>query len=235
MRVIPLALALISLSILPAQKAQRAQSLFDGATPDGWLEVTGRPFPTTSWTIEDGCLKAFPNPDGNQDIRTAGTFASFDFSFEWKIARGGKSGVKYLVQQTDRWQRKGEKGFSARARGLEYQLTDDEINDDALSGPARATAALYNIFPPLKPMPARAGVFHRSRIRVDGDRVEHWLDGAKVLEFNLSGTKVSAALANLATRNGKEPATRVRRESFISLQNHNSEIWFRKLEIRRLD
>src|SRR5215204_1635932 len=70
--------------------------LFDGKTSAGWLEITGKPFPTNCWAVEDGTLKALVRTDGFQDIRTAGSFASFDLRFEWKILPRGNSGVKYF-------------------------------------------------------------------------------------------------------------------------------------------
>ena len=94
--------------------------LFDGSTTQGWLEVTGQPFPSECWTVEDGCLKAFPGPKGNQDIRTVAAYSSFEFQFAWRILKGGNSGVKYLVQNFDRWT--NAQGLQARARGPEYQL-----------------------------------------------------------------------------------------------------------------
>ena len=56
--------------------------LFDGKTTDGWIEITGKPFPTNCWTIEDGSLKSMVRKDGAQDIRTTGSFRSFDLQFD---------------------------------------------------------------------------------------------------------------------------------------------------------
>src|SRR5207247_1821936 len=92
--------------------------LFDGHSAKGWQEVSGLPFPITTWTIEDGCLRALDPGTGIQDIRTEATFRSFEFQFDWKVPPDGNSGVKYLVQRTDRWNNKN--GLQSRARGLEY-------------------------------------------------------------------------------------------------------------------
>src|SRR5271165_6972567 len=103
--------------------------LFDGRTSKGWLEVTGRPFPIESWRVEDGALRALDSGHGYQDLRTEDTFVSFEFQFDWKIQPGGNSGVKYMVQKTDRWT--NAKGLQARARGFEYQLVDNALPDAA--------------------------------------------------------------------------------------------------------
>jgi hypothetical protein len=215
--------------LTPQEKAAGWKLLFDGTTTAGWLEVTGLPFPTTSWTIENGCLKALQNPDGIQDIRTAGTYRSFELQFEWKIARNGNSGVKYLVQKTDRWQRKGEKGFQARARGLEYQLTDDSTSAEAKVEPSRGTASLYSYIAPATKVSAAPEVFHQSRIVVKGDHVEHWLNGVKVLSFELSQPELAEAFRKL-----KAPPV-VNRDTTISLQNHSTDVWFRNIKVRRLE
>ena len=54
----------------------KGKSLFDGVSTKGWVEITGKPFPSNCWTIEDGCLKALVRKDGFQDIRTVDTFRS---------------------------------------------------------------------------------------------------------------------------------------------------------------
>ncbi len=187
--------------------AQEWETLFDGVSTRGWLEVTGAPFPA-SWTIEDGCLRTVPSPEGMHDLRTVGSYRTYELRFEWKLEAGGNSGVKYRIQKTDRWQKKGEAGYQARARGAEYQLLADP------KAPAnQQTASLYTVQAPEPVKIAVPGVFHESRIVVRTDHVEHWLDGEKVLTYPLA-----------------EPPA----ESFVSLQNHTSKVWFRNLRIRRL-
>src|SRR5215467_13601532 len=112
-----------------AERAGGWRLLFDGKTTDGWLEVTGKPFPSNCWTIEDGSLKSIVRTDGAQDIRTTDSFRSFDLQFDWKLLAGGNSGVKYLVQRVDEWNNKA--GRQARARGIEYQLADERHPDAA--------------------------------------------------------------------------------------------------------
>jgi hypothetical protein len=188
--------------------AQDWEPLFDGVSPKGWLEVTGAPFPK-SWKIVDGCLETVPNPQDMQDLRTVGEYRYYEFSFEWKLAPGGNSGVKYRIEKTDRWQRKGESGYQARARGPEYQLLDDPQ-----APPDKQTGSLYTVHAPKLAQQPAPNVFHESRIVVQADHVEHWLDGVQVLTY---------------------PLTKPPEPTFISLQNHNSVVRFRNLRIRRLD
>ena len=163
-----------------------------------------------------------------QDIRTVETFRSFDLEFEWKIGPKGNSGVKYLLQKTDEWTRAGAR--QARARGFEYQLADD-ANEEAVNDASRAAASLYSAIPPSPRLPPRIGEFNRSRIVVDGTRVEHWLNGTKVVQFDTGGPAALKLLQGL--RKNAEP--QFREGSPVCLQNHGSPVWFRNLRLRRLD
>jgi hypothetical protein len=203
-------------------------SLFDGTTSKGWVEVTGKPFPTHSWTVEDGCLKALVRTDGFEDIRTVETFKSFELQFEWKLAKLGNSGVKYLIQRVEDWTNK--EGPQARARGLEYQLVDLDSPD--ASDPTRITGALYSL---LSPMNAnwRIGVFNEARLIVHGDHVEHWLNNQRVLSYETTTPAIQSALRKMLPKDAA-PQTPLVTESPISLQNHSSEVWFRNIKVRAL-
>jgi len=211
-----------------AAQDQPWHSLFDGTTSKGWVEVTGQPFPTHSWTIEDGCLKALVRTDGFEDIRTVETFKSFELQFEWKLAKLGNSGVKYLIQRVDDWTNK--EGRQARARGLEYQLVDLDSPD--ASDPTRITGALYSIFAPANAN-WRIAVFNESRLIVHGDHVEHWLNGTRVLSYETTNPAVQSALRKMLPKDASPEAPLVI-EGPISLQNHSSEVWFRNIKIRAL-
>lgn len=222
------AAAALVLAQLAAAQDQGWRSLFDGSTPKGWVDVTGKPFPTHSWTIEDGCLKTRVTKDGDEDIRTVESFTSFELQWEWKLAKLGNSGVKYLIQRTDDWVNK--QGRQARARGLEYQLVD--LYSDDAKDPTRITGALYSIFPPLNAN-WKIAEFNESKLIVNGTHVEHWLNGTQVLSYETTDPKVQAALRGMLPK-GSAAGTPLVTESPISLQNHGAEVWFRKIRIRTL-
>jgi len=202
--------------------------LFDGDTTHGWLEITGKPFPSNCWTIEDHCLKALVRLDGFQDIRTTETFRSFDLRFDWKLLEAGNSGVKYKIQKVDEFV--NAQGRQARARGLEYQLADDK-DPDAASDPRRVAASLYSLIAPSPRVPPRIGAFNESRIVVTGKHVEHWLNGQKVVSFDTDTPEVEKLLRANMPADDHGP---IQEESPVSLQNHSSETWFRNIRIRRL-
>jgi len=192
------------------------------------VDVTGKPFPAHSWAIEDGCLKALVRTDGFEDIRTVETFKSFELQFEWKLAKMGNSGVKYLIQRTDDWTDK--EGREGRARGLEYQLVDLDSPD--ASDPTRITGALYSLLAPANAN-WRIAVFNESRLIVHGEHVEHWLNGVRVMSYETSNPAVQSALRKMLPKEATA-ATPLVTESPISLQNHSSEVWFKNIKIRAL-
>src|SRR2546428_4322985 len=172
-------LMLVAGVTLAAQSSSQERSLFDGKTSKGWRGFKKPAFPDRGWAIENGWLKHKATGGeagaGGGDIITVDTFDNFDLQFEWKVAPGANSGVKYLVTED----RSGPVAH-------EYQIIDDARHADALIGPHRQTAALYDAIPapaskPLKP----AGEINSGRVVVNGMHVEHWLNGVKGIEYEL--------------------------------------------------
>jgi hypothetical protein len=81
---------------------------------------------------------------------------------------------------------------------------------------------LYSVIAPVPHQVPAVGVFHESRILLRGQHAEHWLDGLKLVSFETTAPEVVAQLKGEKT------------ESPVSLQNHQSEVWFRNLRVRRL-
>src|SRR5262249_34229789 len=125
---------------LGAQTPSSERLLFDGKTTNGWRGFKKTAFPDHGWAVENGWIKhmATGSKDGagGGDIITVDTFDNFDLQFEWKVAPGANSGVKYLVTED----RSGPVAH-------EYQVIDDARHEDAKIGPHRATGALYDAIP----------------------------------------------------------------------------------------
>jgi hypothetical protein len=195
--------------------------LFDGKTFTGWRGYRMKAMPAKGWNIEDGTLKKVGGERGG-DIITEETFDNFELSWEWRISKGGNNGIKYLVTE-DR----------PSAPGPEYQMIDDAANDDGKLGPKHATASFYDALPPSSDAPHKpAGAWNQSRLLIRGNHVEHWLNGKKVLEYELGSDAVKAAVAKSKFKNSPHFGEKIK--GHILLTDHHDECWFRNIRIREL-
>jgi hypothetical protein len=203
----------------PSGAEEGFTSLFDGKSLTGWTNAQGGE-PGKGWVIEDGSI-ARKGMSG--DLFTAKEYGDFDFRFEWKIAPGGNSGVKYRVMSYD-----------GKILGPEYQVLDDERHPDAKIGSHRQAAALYDILPAeadkksLKPV----GEWNESRIVCQGAVLQHWLNGVKALEVDTSSEAFAAAVAKSKFKSVKDFAKNT--SGRIMLQDHMDPVWFRNLRIKEL-
>lgn len=196
------------------------QRLFDGRDTTAWRAFGKSDFPARGWVAEDGWLKHLAKGGGG-DLVTRETFTDFELRWEWRVARGGNSGVKYFIDE--------KRGAPI---GHEYQLIDDAAHPDAAHGPKRQTAALYDALPPRHAPVRPAGEVNESRIVVRGTRVEHWLNGRRVLQYELGSPALASAKA--ASKFSREDRWGTRFPTPILLQDHQDEVWFRNIRIRRL-
>jgi hypothetical protein len=205
--------------LTPAEKAAGWRLLFDGQTTSGWRGFRKPEFPSQGWSVVEGCLKHAAKAGGG-DIITQETFDDFELEFEWRLAPGANSGVKYFILE--------ERGSPI---GHEYQVVDDDRHPDGRRGPKWQTGSFYDCLPAatnkhLLP----AGQFNRSRIVVQGKQVEHWLNGVKTVQYDLESEALKAAVAASKFKNVTGFGAKVR--GAILLQDHGDEVWYRNLKLR---
>ena len=162
------------------------------------------------------------------DIITRETFLDFEFAFEWKVAKGANSGVKYNVDEN-----LSSDGRPSRATlGFEYQVIDDIGFAEPLT-PKQTAGSLYDLAPATPGNVARpAGEWNMSRIVFQGTRIEHWLNGVKVVDADTSSASFKVGLAG--SKFARIEGFARRRRGHISLQDHNGAYAFRDLKIREL-
>lgn len=223
-----------------AEKREGWKLLFDGKTFNGWRGLGRDHVPVGLWIIEDGMIKKVDTgndknlPDGRPiefgDLMTIQTYENFELGFEWKLNKGGNSGVKYNVSE----EISQKYGSQYSALGFEYQLLDD--SDESYKGvlqPAQFTGSLYDLIPAKNVSLKPVGQFNTSKIIVNGNHVEHWLNGIKVVEYDFGSEELEEAYK--VSKFSKIPGFIDKRKAHIVLQNHNDESWFRNLKIRELD
>jgi hypothetical protein len=240
--------------LTPQEKSAGWQLLFDGRSFAGWEDPLRKSPPGDAWTIEDGCLKPTPHPRIIEDLFTEEKFGDFELQFEWKVAAKSNSGVKYRIQDrvmlidgkfkkfedsvhasiAHRRQDRPAKG-QEYVIGFEYQVIDNSGHADARRGPKYQAGALYDMTAASKDMSRPIGEFNQARLMVKGTRTEHWLNGEKVVDTDLlEGARSSEHRWGAQSEVYRLLATQPRRETPISLQNHNDPAWFRNIKIRRL-
>ena len=208
--------------------------LFDGNSTDGWRAYNGKEIPQ-KWAAIDGeltfdtDLKLEDEWKGGGDIiYYKEEFEFFELYLEWKLPKGGNSGIFYNVQE----------GFQAPyAISPEYQLLDDigweEINNAKLEEWQKAGAnyAMHEVDLSKKQLNP-AGEWNSSKILYTAKKVQHWLNGELLLEFEPYSKEWF-----LKRDSGKwddYPDYGKFRKGYIALQDHDSPIWFRNIKIRKL-
>lgn len=234
-----LLIALFTVSVLAqkpnaltkAEKTAGWKLLFDGKSFNGWRGFHKDIVPE-GWIIEANCLSRVQAHgelgQAGGDLITSEQFENFEFSLEWKISKGGNSGIKYLVSET-----LPPKGKSAVS--FEMQVLDDDNHPDAKMGinGNRKASALYDLMAPndkkkLKPV----GEFNHIRLVVKGNTIEHWLNGEKVVEFERGSEALKALIAKSKFKD--QPLFGTFAKGHILLQEHGDKVWYRNIKIREL-
>jgi len=206
-------------SLTKAEEKAGWQLLFDGKDLNahwrniGQKEVTGK-----GWVIEKGVLvKQEGKEAGN--ILTRRTWTDYEFAWEWKIGPKGNNGVKYMVLE--------KRG----AIGHEYQMIDDRHWQQK---PMSQTGTFYVVLPREVKLaePVRIDKWNQSRIKVQGKKVEHWLNGQKILTYSLGGDRVLAGVAKSKFK--KFPGFGKKVTGHILLTDHKDRCEFRNLKIREI-
>jgi hypothetical protein len=212
--------------------------IFDGNTFSGWRGLGRETVPEGHWIIEDNCIRKVKSgevplqSDGQPlqggDLITTETYENFEFTFEWKISEGGNSGIKYNVSEDMSTSNPPQ----SAALGFEYQVLDDENHADGVD-PTHRSASLYDMIPPENKALKPVGEFNQSRIVFNKNLGEHWLNGTKVLEYNLSTTQFDSLLA--ASKYKIYPGFGDKRKGHLVLQDHTDDVWYRNLKIKVLN
>jgi hypothetical protein len=215
-------------TLTSGEAAEGWQLLFDGTSTDAWRGYGREEFPSDSWKAEDGALMVVGTSGDmlGTDIVTKETFRDFELSLEFNVSPGGNSGIFYRVLE--------EEGMEIWQNAAEYQVLDDDayVAEGARAEDAHLTAGNYDMHPANGGTAKPVGEWNLARILVRGNLVEHWLNGAKVVEYELGSEDWARRYAE--SKFVEYPRFSQAETAPIGLQDHGSQVWFRNIKIRRL-
>jgi hypothetical protein len=199
------------------ERSQGWKLLFDGEDTEGWRGYHLDEVPA-GWEARDGTLTCTGK---SADLITADTFDDFELRIDWKISRGGNSGIFYRVAEAP------ERAYES---GPAFELRDHAFWPDN----PFTNGANYGLHPPRRVASRPVGYWNQARILVQGKRVEHWLNGERVVSYELQSPEWQEPVrGNQTIRHWPEYGRAER--GHIGLQNYGNPVWFRNIKIRPLD
>ena len=217
-------------TLTPEERADGWELLFDGETTDGWRGYNDDTFPDEGWNVEDGILTIEGSGGGvsgsGGDIVTTKKYDDFVLKLEWKISEGGNSGIFYRAIEQD------EQPIYWSAP--EMQVLDNANHPDATRGEDgnRKAGSLYDLIPAEPQTFSGHGEWQEVMVVAEGGHIEHWLNGEKVLEYEMWSQEWYRMIRNSKFQD--HPEFGDAREGYIGLQDHGTTAHFRNIKIKEL-
>lgn len=202
------------------QNDKKSNVLFDGSSLDQFRgykdEKIGK-----GWKI-DGDALMFDGTGGG-DIMTRESYGDFALMFEWKVEKGSNSGVMYRVSTGD---------SAPYWSGPEYQILDDDVHRDG-KNPVTSAASLYGLYKAEGKQLQPVGQWNTAKIVLNGSKVEHWLNGSKVVDVDMSSDEWKQRKDNSKFKTWEKFAANKR--GHICFQDHGDKVWFRNIKVKTMN
>jgi hypothetical protein len=198
--------------------------LSEGDVATNWRGVNMTTFLDSGWQVENGVMKVLEGKPGD-NIITREMYADFELVLEFKLTEDANSGIKYFVLENDY--------AEGQALGLEYQVIDNNKIKGDLENNTHKLASLYDLYPSKQTAPNPVGEWNEVRILAQGDQVEHWLNGKKVLSYQRGSQEYRNRIAD--SKFAKYDNFGEASAGHIMLQDHSDEVSFRNVKIRILE
>lgn len=205
--------------LTPEEEEAGWKLLFDG-TLDGWRGYRREEVPA-GWQARDGALVFTPGNRGGTII-TVDQYADFELALEWRVSEGGNSGIFYRATEDE---------VQPYWTGPEMQLLDNAGHRDGRT-PATSAGSNYALHAPTEDVTRPVGEWNQVRIIVRGPQVEHWMNGVRIVAYELWSDDWRALVQS--SKFGEWPGYGLARAGHIGLQDHGDSVWFRNIKIRTL-
>lgn len=205
--------------------------LFDGKTFNGWRQCNGTEMPK-NWVIEDKSMKVFTGEGKRKGSGANGDvlfypkeYANFELSIDWKAEKAANSGIFYYVREVP--------GKPIYWAAPEVQVLDNvDATDNKID--SHLAGSLYDILPADPATVKPAGEWNTCVIKVKDGKAEHWMNGTKVVEYELWTKEWDEMVAKSKFKNFPGWQEGIARKGYIGLQDHGYDVWFRNIKIREL-
>ena len=204
-------------TLTPDEEAVGWRLLFDG-TLSGWKGYRREDVPG-GWTVQGDALAFTPGVEAG-DLMTVDQYGDFELVFEWKVLEGGNSGVFYRATEAER---------SPYWTGPEYQVLDNERHADG-ANPETSAGSNYALHAPAEDVTRPAGEWNRARIVAKGADVEHWMNGVRLLTYELWSDEWRETV--MRSKFSEWPGYGMAPRGHIGLQDHGDPVWYRNVKIR---
>ena len=195
--------------------------LFDGTNGDNFRGYRKDKLPD-GWEVADGALH-FKKGSGAGDIITKEQFENFELTFEWKISEGGNSGIMYHVKELD---------GPPYLTGPEYQILDNTKHNDGKK-PETSAASCYALYACSEDATKPVGEWNESKLVVNNNKIEHWLNGKKVVEYTIGSDDWNKRIAASKFKDWKEFGKHSK--GHIAFQDHGDDVWYKNIKVKNLD
>jgi len=228
--IVAFAALIMIMSFMPKQKDNTLSKkekkegwvlLFDGASMNGWRNYKN--LVADGWAVANGelyCKEA--GVTKRADLITVGQYENYELQIDWKISPKKNSGIVYMVTE--------DNGASYES-GPEYQLIDDLGYPDKLQE-KQYSGANYDMEAPSAKVAKPAGEFNHTKIVINKGHVEHWLNGTKVVDYELWSKEWEQQKENSKWKNVKPYG--MSKKGYIALQDHGGGIAFKNIKIKPL-
>ena len=194
------------------------EPLLGDNAPQLWRGYAEEDWPK-GWSLKKGILARVA---GGGDIMTIEKYADFELRLDWKISSAGNSGIIYRITTGDE---------ASYVTGIEYQILDDEKHSNG-KNLLTCSGSLYAMYARREAVAKPVGEWNEAQVIVQGNHVEHWLNGKKVVECEIGSKDWNERLAK--SKFADWPKFAKNRQGHVALQDHNDPVWYRNIRIKRL-